>query len=102
MPRDWLTPDEADTVMANIPPGCRSWGCRPIPGEAYIAFGCACPGCIGGALSWDEFVAWEKREAEREPTPHIELVEPKPLDLQERLALYKYQKRTTANNEAKP
>lgn len=99
--RDHVTPNEADTVMANIHPSNRRWGCRAIPGEVRSAdFGCACPGCIYGALSWDEFCAWEERESNREPTQYIDYEScPIEFNLQERLALFKYRKHS---QKAKP
>ena len=91
--RDYLTSDEVDHVMANIHPCCRRWGCRPIPGEPEgPVTGCACPGCIGGALSWDEWTAWIKREEKLGDTPFIEYQEPAVLTLQDRLANYKASK----------
>lgn len=98
--RDHLTPDEADHVMANIHPASRRWcivgcGLRPTDDPALLpsTMGCACSGCIYRALTWDEFEAWEAREAQREPTPHIDWEEPQPLDLWQRLASYKHRKR---------
>lgn len=68
-----LTDDEADAIMASIPPSHRQWcdaGCGPRPGlDAKtlegIAQGCGCRGCIYGRLGWDDFVAWQEREKER-------------------------------------
>lgn len=97
--RSELTQDEVDAVMANIHPASRRWciaSCGPRPGidvGELPFFGCACTGCISGALSWEDFAAWEAREALGEPTPYIDFPDPPPPPppptLQERLAAYK-------------
>jgi len=91
-----LTPAQADLVMANIFPEHRRWcpaSCGWPPGEMPINFGCACIGCIYGALSWEDWRAWQEREAQRDPTPYI-LNQPvsDPPTLMERLAAYKVDK----------
>lgn len=102
MNRSTLTDEEVDTAMANIPPENRQWcsaSCGPKPGEAYEDWAdwqCACSGCIHGELSWQEFVAWQEREARLGATPYIpwdDLPAPKLPTLAERLAIYKAVKR---------
>jgi hypothetical protein len=95
--RDWLSADEVDLVMANIHPSSRRWcsaSCGFAPGEEPIAWGCACCGCIYGALSWEEFSAWQERENNRDETTYIpeEPRQYRQLSLQERLAVYKANK----------
>lgn len=94
--RSDLTDDEADLVMANIPPEHRRWcmaSCGPMPGAPAAKYGCACIGCIGGALSWDEFAAWWARESQREPTLWINELPVHAPTLSERLDAYKAKKR---------
>lgn len=90
-----LTDDEADTVMANIHPEYRRWcdaSCGTPPGKPIIDWACCCVGCIYGALSWEDFVAWQEREANREPTPYIDCREQRVLTLAERLEAFKAKK----------
>lgn len=90
--------------MANIHPWSRRWcsaSCGPRPDdnlEALKGFGCACSGCIQGMLSWEDFHAWEVREAQREPTPYVDdPPEPTKLTLAERLEVFKAKKRDRHN-----
>jgi hypothetical protein len=90
--------------MQNIHPRNRRWcsaSCGTPPGEEVLDWACACTGCINGALSWDEWVAWQQREAERGPSPYIERVDEelfKPSKaaptLSERLVAFKAKKRS--------
>ncbi len=89
-----LADDEVDAVMANIYPAHRRWcpvSCDPIPGQ--VMWSCACTGCIYGALSWEDFSAWEEREKLREPTPYVDSLERTPLTLTQRLEAFKLKNR---------
>jgi hypothetical protein len=97
--RSALTDDEADHVMANVFLEHRRWcdaSCGPRPGAAIaLHWACACTGCIAGRLTWEEFSAWQAREAQRDLTPFIDdAPSPQPLTLAQRLADYKHQKHT--------
>lgn len=94
-----LTDDEADTVMAQVYPAFRErWcpnSCGWPPGETPVPIpACACAGCLGGVLGWDDWQAWRAREAQRDPTPWDtgHLAQKLPPILAERLAAYKASK----------